>query len=371
MQKLKVMTIVGTRPEIIRLACLIKKLDQHVDHQLVHTGQNSHSKLMDVFFEDLDLREPNVYLNCTNDSVGSFMGQVMSQIDSLLDNSKPDAVVILGDTNSAVSALVAERKGIPVYHLEAGNRSFDHRVPEELNRKMVDHVASFNLPYNDYSEKNLLSEGIHPRFICKTGSPLFELVEEYREQILASTIVRDLGLEPQKYFVASIHRQENVDSGGRLRSIIQTLEDVAANWSLPVVLSVHPRTRKMLEAHSISSSNRLKLLDPLGYLDYNKLQLSSRAVLSDSGTISEESAILGFPAVTLRESFERPEALSSASLAVAGINSENVLRSLKFALSDRRSPPIPQGYGATNFSDIVLNFIFSNVAFRQLRDKMS
>lgn len=368
--KLKVMTIVGTRPEIIRLACLIKKLDQHVEHYMVHTGQNSHSMLMDVFFDDLDLRQPDVYLNCTNESVGAFMGQVMSQVDLLLDDKKPDAVVILGDTNSAVSAIVAERKGIPVYHLEAGNRSFDHRVPEELNRKMVDHVASFNLPYNDYSERNLLAEGIHPRFICKTGSPLFELVEEYRAQIQASTAVEDLGLESKHYFVASVHRQENVDSAERLGAIMQTLEDVAKNWSLPVVLSVHPRTRKMLDAHSIVPSDHVRMLEPLGYLDYNKLQISSLAVLSDSGTISEEAAILGFPAVTLRESFERQESLPSALLPVAGVHSANVLRSLEFVLSDRTVPPVPQGYGSTNFSDIVLNFILSNVAFRQLQDKM-
>lgn len=364
--KLKIMTIVGTRPELIRLACLIEKLDQFVSHTLVHTGQNTHEKLGKIFFEDLGIREPDIFLHCNNESAGKFMGDVLSKIDSVFAELDPDAVVILGDTNSAVSAIVAERRGIPVYHLEAGNRSFDPRVPEELNRKLVDHVSSYNLPYNDYSLRNLLAEGVHPRTICKTGSPLPELVNKFRPEIEKSHILQLLKLDARKYFVASVHRQENVDSKNRLQELVNSLIAVSENWELPVVVSVHPRTRKRLVDFSIKVPSNLIMLEPLGFLDYNKLQLDSKAVLSDSGTVAEEASILGFPAITLRESMERPESLSSASLVVAGIEADNVLRAVDFAITNFLRAGKPEGYDVSNFSDVVVNFILSNVSYRRL-----
>jgi UDP-N-acetylglucosamine 2-epimerase (non-hydrolysing) len=358
-KKLKVVTIVGTRPEIIRLSRLIPKLDEYTDHIFVHTGQNSDPKLNEVFFEDLELRAPDYYLNVDTSSMGSVMGDVIKKSEEVFLKEKPDAVMILGDTNSAIAAIVAERLHIPVYHMEAGNRSFDNNVPEELNRKMVDHVASFNLPYNDYSMRNLLAEGIHPRFIQKTGSPIREIYEHYKDKIAVSKAVEDIGLTANGYFLVSVHRQENVDLPERLEKVLDCLVAVRDHWNLPVLVSTHPRTRARLEALNRSGLEGITFHEPFGYLDYNKLQLDSKAVISDSGTISEESAIAGFKAVSLRDSIERPEALESGSMMITGLDPMTLISSLELELSNTLTSRTPEGYQTADFSDRVLKFLFS------------
>lgn len=358
MALLKTMTIVGTRPEIIRLSCLIPKLDSLTDHTFVHTGQNSSPTLNDVFFRDLNLRAPDHYLGVDTTSIGSVMGETLVKTEKILSDVRPDAVLILGDTNSAISAIMAERMQIPVYHMEAGNRSFDANVPEELNRRMVDHVASFNLPYNDFSLRNLLSEGIHPRRISKTGSPIREIYNTHKKKIEASTILQQLGLEKQSYILASIHRQENVDFPSRLSAILKTLSEVQARYSMPVLVSTHPRTRRRLLESKQSLPRGVDFHEPFGYLDYNKLQKDSFVVISDSGTISEESTILGFRAVSIRESIERPEALETGATVLAGIEVESVLRAIEVT-RNLDSAQIPEGYEISDFSNRVLRFVTS------------
>ena len=361
MKKLKVVTIVGTRPEIIRLSRLIPKLDEFTDHILVHTGQNSDRQLNEVFFEDLELRQPDYFLNVDTSSMGSVMGDVLKKSEEVFIKEKPDAVMILGDTNSAIAAVVAERMHIPVYHMEAGNRSFDANVPEELNRKMVDHVATFNLPYNDYSMRNLLAEGIHPRFIQKTGSPIREIYEYYKDKIQDSTIVEDLSLIPQGYFLVSLHRQENVDSPERLATALNSIEAVREKFGLPILVSTHPRTRKRLEELGRVSLGDTVFHEPFGYLDYNRLQRDARCVISDSGTISEESSILGFPAVTLRDSMERPEALETGSVLLCGVNSD-LVAIVSTAIGSHREQRLPEGYEVDDFSNRVLGFLLSTAS---------
>lgn len=359
MKKLKVVTIVGTRPEIIRLSRLIPKLDEFTDHVLVHTGQNYDRQLNEVFFEDLELRQPDYYLNVDTTSFGTVMGDTLKKAEEVFLNEKPDAVMILGDTNSAIAVVVAERMHIPTYHMEAGNRSFDNNVPEELNRKLVDHVATFNLPYNDYSMRNLLNEGIHPRFIHKTGSPMREIYEYYKEKIAASDVVERLSLKNGEYFLVSLHRQENVDSPERLRLALDSLTAVRDEWKLPILVSTHPRTRKRLEAIASDSLPGFNFHEPFGYLDYNKLQLDSKCVISDSGTISEESAIMGFPALTLRESTERPEAVSSGNIAVVPSGSSHLTGLIKSLPEGPVSDSMPEGYESYNFSQRVFNVLSS------------
>ena len=359
MKKLKVVTIVGTRPEIIRLSRLIPKLDEYTDHIFVHTGQNSDPKLNEVFFEDLELRQPDYFLNVDTSSMGAVMGDTLKKAEEVFLKEKPDAVMILGDTNSAIAAVVAERMHIPVYHMEAGNRSFDNNVPEELNRKMVDHVASFNLPYNDYSMRNLLAEGIHPRFIQKTGSPIREIYEHYKDKIAASTAVADLGLSPGGYFLVSVHRQENVDLPERLEKVLDCLVAVREEWGLPVMVSTHPRTRIRLEALGRKDLEGITFHEPFGYLDYNKLQLEAKCVISDSGSISEESSLMNFPAVTIRGSMERPEALETGSIILTGLSPEHLIRSIRLEGSLGRAKSYPEGYGSLDFSARVLKYLFS------------
>jgi UDP-N-acetylglucosamine 2-epimerase (non-hydrolysing) len=362
MKKLKVVTIVGTRPEIIRLSRLIPKLDQYTDHVLVHTGQNSDPMLNDVFFDDLELRKPDYFLDVDTSSMGSVMGDTIKKSEEVLLKEKPDAVMILGDTNSSVAAIVAERMHIPVYHMEAGNRSFDANVPEELNRKMVDHVASFNLPYNDYSLRNLLAEGIHPKRICITGSPIREIYEHYKDKIAKSKVVEDLGLKKNGYFLVSVHRQENVDLPERLEKVLECLVAVRDEWKLPVLVSTHPRTRKRLEESGIDKVEGITFHEPFGYLDYNKLQINAKCVISDSGTISEESAIMGFPAVSLRDSIERPESIDSGSMILTGLKPENLSSAIKI-VEDNGSPMlIPSGYETSNFSDVVIKLLLSTAS---------
>ena len=359
MTRLKVVTIIGTRPEIIRLSRLIPKLDEFAEHLVVHTGQNFDHQLNDVFFEDLELRKPDYFMNVDTTSFGTVMGDTLRKSEELLLREKPDAVMILGDTNSAIAAVVAERMHIPVYHMEAGNRSFDNNVPEELNRRMVDHVASFNLPYNSYSMRNLLSEGIHPRFIQKTGSPILEVYTHYKAKIESSKIIDRLGVNKGEYFLASIHRQENVDSAERLNLALDSLLAVYDEWKLPILISTHPRTRQRLEALSRRDLSGLNFHEPFGYLDYNKLQLDAKCVVSDSGSVSEESAIMRFPAVTLRESMERPEAVEAGSIIVSKLSPESLVRAIGLALDAYQLSTTPEGYDVADFSSRVLTFLAS------------
>jgi len=359
LKNLKVMTIVGTRPEIIRLSRLVPKLDKYTNHVFVHTGQNDDPQLNEVFFRDLELRQPDYYLGVDTSSMGSTMGDTLKKSEELLVKEKPDAVMILGDTNSAIAAIVAERMHIPVYHMEAGNRSFDANVPEELNRKMVDHVSSFNLPYNEYSLRNLIAEGINPRFICVTGSPVLEVYDHYKEKVSSSKVLHQLGLKEQSYFLVSVHRQENVDQKSRLEEVIKCLKAIRDKWGVPVLVSTHPRTKRRLEEHGLDLVDGVTFHAPFGYLDYNQLQLKAKCVISDSGTISEESAILGFPAVSLRDSIERPESLDAGSMILSGLDSENLISSIELSTGEKHESRTPAGYDSSNFSNVVLKFLFS------------
>ena len=359
MKNLKVVTIVGTRPEIIRLSRLVPKLDKYTNHIFVHTGQNEDPQLNEVFFRDLGIRSPDYYLGVDTTSMGSTMGDTVKKCEKVFLDERPDAVMILGDTNSAIAAIVAERMHIPVYHMEAGNRSYDANVPEELNRKMVDHVSSFNLPYNGYSLRNLLDEGIKPRFICITGSPIREIYNHYKDKISESTVVQDLSLEKGNYFLVSVHRQENVDQKERLEEVIRCLTAIREKWGLPVLVSTHPRTRKKLEEYGLDNTEGIIFHAPFGYLDYNQLQLNARCVISDSGTISEESAIIGFSAVSLRDSMERPEAMDVGAIILSGLDVDNLIASVELSLERGVKNPTPEGYGTDNFSDVVLKFLFS------------
>ena len=365
MKKLTIVTVVGTRPEIIRLSRVIEKLDQSVSHIFVHTGQNYDPKLNDIFFSELKVRKPDYFLDVDASSLGSVMGDTLKKIEPIFQKHKPDGVAILGDTNSAVAALLAKRMHIPVYHMEAGNRSFDENVPEESNRRMVDHVSDFNLPYNSYSYENLRNEGIHPRRLLKTGSPMREILEHHMSDIQSSKVLESLKLNKNEYFLVSAHRQENVDNPERLTDLLETLKGIHAEWKLPVLVSTHPRTRKQLEnLPGYAEIPGVLFHEPFGFLDYNKLQLNALAVISDSGTISEEATILGFPAITIRDSMERPEALEVAGLVMTGLEKNNVIAGLQEVIanppkSDRK---FPEGYEVNNFSERVLRFILSTAA---------
>lgn len=361
MTRVKVITLVGTRPEIIRLSRLIPKLDQYTNHLFIHTGQNSDPNLNDVFFRDLGLRQPDYYLNVDTTTIGSMMGDTLKKFEEVLEKEQPDAVMILGDTNSAIGAIVAERKSIPVYHMEAGNRSFDSNVPEELNRKLIDHIASFNLPYNTYSSRNLISEGIHPRFICITGSPVKEVFDFFRGKVMASLALEKLNLKKDEYFLVSVHRQENVDQRERLEQVLDSIAEVSKRWSLPAIVSTHPRTKKRIEEFGLVAGSSVILHEPFGYLDYNQLQLNAKCVISDSGTISEESFVMGFPAVSIRDSIERPESLDAGSMILSGLEAKHLISSIELAISSRGERKVPEGYDNENFSEIVLRFLFSTV----------
>lgn len=361
MKKPKIVTLVGTRPEIIRLSELVKYFDQVFDHTFVHTGQNDHPQLKDVFFKDLGLREPDVYLDVDRTSFATVMAETMTKTEDLLKLNRPDGMVVLGDTNSAIGLLVARRMGIPTYHLEAGNRSFDENVPEEINRRMVDHVADYNLVYNSYSYQNLIREGIHPRFLHITGSPLREVINANLEKINSSTVLQSLGVDRKSYFLASIHRQENVDSKARLQDLLLTLAKVGETYGKPVLVSTHPRTAARIEilGKDKASYQQLKFLEPLGYLDYMKLQSEAFCTMSDSGTISEESSMFGFPAISLRDSFERWEASDKGTIVQSGIKLGPVLAAVERVTSDPVSLDLPEGYDVADFSVRVARYILS------------
>jgi UDP-N-acetylglucosamine 2-epimerase (non-hydrolysing) len=359
-RRLKVATVIGTRPEIIRLSRVMAALDEATDHLVVHTGQNYDYELSEVFFRELGLRPPDRFLDAAGGSPAEMIGRSIIAADQVFAEERPDAVLVLGDTNSSLTVIPAKRRHIPIFHMEAGNRCFDQRVPEELNRRIVDHTADVNLPYSSIARDYLLAEGLPPDRIIKTGSPMLEVLTHYRPGIKASDVVERLGLKPHRYFLVSAHREENVDSDRRIGALAQTLSGIADAYEEPVLVSTHPRTRKRIEALDLRLDQRVRLMKPFGFLDYNALQLKARAVLSDSGTISEESSILGFPALNLREAHERPEAMEEGAVMMTGLGLERVLQGL--AILERQagySPRLPADYAVSDVSQKVVRIILS------------
>ncbi len=363
-RRLKVVTVVGTRPEIIRLAATIKSLEKYMDHVLVHTGQNYDYELNEVFFHDLGLRRPDHFLEADVSSLGAVLGTILVSIEKVLSAEKPDAMLVLGDTNSCISAVMARRMKIPVYHMEAGNRCFDENVPEEVNRRLVDHVADYNLVYTEHARRNLLSEGIHPSRILLTGSPMAEVLEANRADIDQSDVLSREGLAPNAYFLVSIHREENVDNPERLQQVLEALNELGRCYNLPVLISTHPRTRKRLESQPQELKRNLRFHAPFGFNDYIKLQKAAKLVLSDSGTISEESLILKFPAVTLRDFIERPESLDVGGMITTGVSAAAITDSVRVALDQfdqHGTPEAPWEYSVPDVSRRTVNFIRSTV----------
>jgi UDP-N-acetylglucosamine 2-epimerase (non-hydrolysing) len=359
-----IVTIVGTRPEIIRLARVIPLLDETVNHVFVHTGQNTDPNLTDIFFSELKIRKPDYFLNVNTESLGTVLGDTLIKIEEIFKKHKPNGVAILGDTNSSIAAFLAKRMQIPVYHMEAGNRSFDENVPEETNRRMIDHVSDFNLAYTEHARRNLLNEGLHPRRILLTGSPMKEIFDHYKNEIAASSILNSLKIKKNEYFLVSAHRQENVDSETRLTNLLESLTGLSKTWGLPVVVSTHPRTRKQMQSlPGFKEIPNVLFHEPFGFFDYNQLQVNAKCVVSDSGSISEESSILGFPAITIRDSMERPEALDSGSIIMTGLRCEEVLAGIESAVSlpNGHENSLPPGYEVTDFSKRVVHFILSTV----------
>ncbi|SOZ13904.1 UDP-2,3-diacetamido-2,3-dideoxy-D-glucuronate 2-epimerase [Cupriavidus taiwanensis] len=368
---LKVMTIVGTRPEIIRLSRTIEKLDKHCDHVLVHTGQNYDYELNEVFFSDLGIRKPDHFLEAAGATAAETIGKVIIAADKVLEEHKPDALLLLGDTNSALAAIAAKRRKVPIFHMEAGNRCFDFRVPEEINRRIVDHIADINLTYSEIAREYLLREGLPPDQVIKTGSPMREVIEHYSERIEASDVLSRLDLRMGHYFVVSSHREENVDSPDNLRQLIDTLNALAQKYDEPIIVSTHPRTRKRMESLGLQVDARVVFHKPFGFLDYIKLQTNARAVLSDSGTITEESSILNFPALNLREVHERPEGFEEAAVMFVGLSAERAMQALDIlAVQPRgevRSLRLVKDYEPANVSDKVLRIIMSYSDFVRRR----
>ena len=330
---MKIITILGTRPEIIRLSLTMKLLDKYVEHRIIHTGQNYDYELNEVFFKDLELRKPDYFLNVNTESLGNTYGETLIKSEEILIKEKPDAVLILGDTNSSIASIIVKRLQIPIYHVEAGNRSFDQNIPEEINRKIIDHIADFNIVYTERSRQHLIAEGLPHRKIYLCGSPINEIVNKYKEQIIKSEILNKLNINSKDYFLASIHRQENVDSKNNLRTILETLNAVANKYDRKIIVSTHPRTKTRLASlNSVHIDKRVNFLKPFGFFDYLNLQKNALSVISDSGTISEEASILNFPAITIRNSMERPEALDSGSIILTGLEREVVLKSIDVIL---------------------------------------
>jgi len=362
---LKIATILGTRPEIIRLSRVMATLEKHVNHVLIHTGQNYDFELNEVFFRDLEVKKPDHFLNAAGGSLGETLGGILIESEKVLREERPDAVLVLGDTNSAIAAIMARRMKIPVYHMEAGNRCFDRNVPEETNRRLVDHVSDFNLTYTEHARRHLLSEGIHHRRIYVTGSPMREVMDHYRDRIEASDVLERIGLEHGGYFIVSMHREENVDNKERLTSLVDTLNTLAEKYGLPIILSTHPRTRNRLDnIADVTLHEKVQAMKPFGFNDYNKLQMSCFCAISDSGTIAEESSILGFPAITPRDAIERPEGIDAGSIIQTGLDRETMLKAIEVTVAqhaDRRAQgtaqPIPDDYTVTNTSERVLNLI--------------
>ena len=363
MKKLKVMTVVGTRPEIIRLSRVLAKLDQHCEHVIVHTGQNYDYELNEIFFQDLEVRRPDHFLNAAGANAAETIGKIIIAVDAVMDQVQPDAVLILGDTNSCLAAIPAKRRKIPIFHMEAGNRCFDQRVPEETNRKIVDHTADINLTYSDIAREYLLREGLLPDRIIKTGSPMYEVLHHYKAGIDASDVLARLELNEGGYFVVSAHREENIDSDVNFAKLVDVLNTVAEHYQLPVIVSTHPRTQKRIDAKGIVFHPLVRLLKPLGFKDYVHLQARARAVLSDSGTITEESSILNFPALNIREAHERPEGMEEAAVMMTGLETARILQGLAIletqARGDTRDLRLIADYSMPNVSDKVVRISHS------------
>lgn len=360
--KLKIMTILGTRPEIIRLSCIIPKMDEYFDHILVYTKQNYDYGLSEVFFKEFELRKPDHLLEVKGASLGEQIANIIEQTEKVILEEKPDALLVLGDTNSALSTINAKRLHIPIFHMEAGNRSFDWEVPEEVNRRIVDHISDYNLPYTEHSRRYLLREGIDPKNIFVTGSPLREVFSFFQNKIEGSNILNKLNIKPQKYFLVSTHREENVENKERLREIFSSLNYLAENYKIPIIVSLHPRTKKRIGEEKIKFNKKIRVLPPFGYFDYSSLQKNALCTLSDSGTIQEESAILDFPAVQIRVSTERPEAFDAGSIILCGFNKDSIINSVKLAIeSSKKENRIPQDYFDSNVSIKVVKLIMGIV----------
>ena len=363
MKKLKVMTVVGTRPEIIRLSRVMARLDEHCEHVLVHTGQNYDYELNQIFFDDLGIRKPDHFLNAAGGTAAETIGKIIAAVDGVLAEVQPEALLVLGDTNSCLSVIPAKRRKVPIFHMEAGNRCFDMRVPEEINRRIVDHTADINLTYSSIAREYLLREGLPPDMVIKTGSPMNEVLGHYRAKIEASDVLERLGLEANRFFVVSAHREENIDSDKNFTRLVEVLNGVAEKYGFPVIVSTHPRTQKRVDAMGAQFHPNVQLLKPLGFSDYNKLQLKARAVLSDSGTINEESSILNFPALNLREAHERPEGMEEAAVMMVGMSPERVMQGLDILESQPRGElrllRQVADYSMPNVSDKVLRIIQS------------
>lgn len=365
MARLKVMTVLGTRPEIIRLSRVMARLDSYTDHQIVHTGQNWDYELNELFFSDLGVRKPDYFLGVDTSSLGAVLGGILVGTERVLKAERPDALLVLGDTNSAISAIMARRMKVPIYHMEAGNRSFDRNVPEETNRRLVDHISDFNLVYTEHARRHLLSEGMQHRRVYLTGSPMREVLDHYRDQIDASDILNRLGLTKGRYFIVSMHREENVDSKPRLSALVETLNRLGGQYDMPVIVSTHPRTRKRLDALTdVALDPRVQYLKPFGFHDYNHLQMHARCAISDSGTIAEESSLLDFPAITPRDAIERPEAMDTGNIIVTGMESDAILSGVEAAtaLHEERAAAgiptsVPADYQIANTSERVVKLM--------------
>lgn len=363
MKKLKVLTLVGTRPEIIRLSRVIAKLDTYCDHVFVHTGQNYDVELSQVFFNDLKLREPDYYLDASGSSAAETIGNIISKVDSVLVKEMPDAVLILGDTNSCLGAISAKRRKIPIFHMEAGNRCFDFRVPEEINRRIVDHIADINLTYSSIAREYLLKEGLPADMVIKVGSPMKEVFNFYRNEIESSDILGRLNLTKNQFFLISAHREENIESIENFNKLVHLLNSIADKYNYPVIVSTHPRTRKKIEEQSSHFHEAVRLLKPLGYIDYNQLQLSAKVTLSDSGTITEESTLMGFPALNIRDAHERPEGMEEAAVMLVGLNMDRVIQSIEILnngyIKDKSLMNTVSDYNVDNVSEKIVRIIHS------------
>lgn len=365
MKKLKVLTVVGTRPEIIRLSCTLIALDnsEAIEHVLVHTGQNYDYELNEIFFEDLGLRKPDYFLEAAGKNATETIGNILIKIDPILEKENPDSFLVLGDTNSCLCAIPAKKRKIPIFHMEAGNRCFDQRVPEETNRKIVDHVSDINLTYSSIAREYLLREGLSPDRVIKTGSPMYEVLQKFFSKIQASDVLDKLGLKKHNFFVVSSHREENISNPKKFKGLIEALNQVAETYNYPIIVSTHPRTRKMLNNKDMKTHNNIEFLKPLGFSDYNALQMNSFAVLSDSGTISEESSILNFHALNIREAHERPEAMEEASVMMVGLNPGRIIQGLAALNAQERSPKRNfrevNDYSMPNVSDKIVRIILS------------
>jgi UDP-N-acetylglucosamine 2-epimerase (non-hydrolysing) len=365
---LKVLTIVGTRPEIIKLSRVINELDKHTEHVLVHTGQNYDYELNEIFFQQLKIRKPDYFLNAAGDSVAQTVGNVIAKADEVFAATQPDALLLLGDTNSCLAAYSAKRRKIPIFHMEAGNRCFDQRVPEEINRKIIDHISDINLPYTEHARRYLLNEGIKPETVIKTGSPMKEVINYYRAQIGASDVLKKISLEPESFFLVSAHREENIDNEINFIDLVDALKAIAEKYDLPIIVSTHPRTKRRIKSLDlVDFDHRIQFLKPLGFFDYLSLQMNAYCTVSDSGTITEESSILNFPAVMIRQAHERPEGMDEGTVIMSGLKKKRIFEAIDVVRSHRDEKECPfrivQDYDVENVSEKVLRIILSYIDY--------